>query len=71
MDEIQSWWEVPAIAHFCYVFRAAFNLFYIEIGELEAAILNIQDPEMCTSLEQLVIRLLQGCYDENSNVSEM
>ncbi|GIY74325.1 cat eye syndrome critical region protein 2 [Caerostris darwini] len=69
MDEVQSWWEVPAIAHFCYVFRAAFNLFYIEIGELEAAILNIQDPEMCTSLEQLVIRLLQGCYDENEVMS--
>ncbi|GBM60155.1 hypothetical protein AVEN_180057-1, partial [Araneus ventricosus] len=62
---VQSWWEVPAIAHFCYVFRAAFNLFYIEIGELEAAILNMQDPEMCISLEQLIIRLLQGCYEED------
>ncbi|GBN20116.1 Cat eye syndrome critical region protein 2 [Araneus ventricosus] len=69
MDDVQSWWEVPAIAHFCYVFRAAFNLFYIEIGELEAAILNMQDPEMCISLEQLIIRLLQGCYEEDEVTS--
>ncbi|KAF8764781.1 Cat eye syndrome critical region protein 2 like protein [Argiope bruennichi] len=69
MDEVQSWWEVPTIAHFCYVFRAAFNLFYIEIGELEAAILNIQDPEMCMSLEQIITRLLQGCYEENEVTS--
>ncbi|GFY38008.1 cat eye syndrome critical region protein 2 [Trichonephila inaurata madagascariensis] len=68
MDEVQSWWEVPAIAHFCYVFRAAFNLIYIEIG-LEAAILNMQDPEMCISLEQLIMKLLQGCYDENEVLS--
>ncbi|GFQ71814.1 cat eye syndrome critical region protein 2 [Trichonephila clavata] len=69
MDELQSWFEVPAIAHFCYVFRAAFNLIYIEIGELEAAILNMQDPEMCISLEQLIMKLLQGCYDENEVTS--
>ncbi|XP_054710026.1 chromatin remodeling regulator CECR2-like [Uloborus diversus] len=70
MEEVQSWWEVPSVAHFCYVFRHAFNLFYIEIGELEAAILNIQDPEMCISLEQLMMRLLQGCYDAESVTTE-
>lgn len=69
MDEVQSWWEVPAIAHFCYVFREAFNLIYIEIGELEAAILNMQDPEMCISLEQLVTKILQGCFEEDEVTS--
>ncbi|ROL51625.1 Cat eye syndrome critical region protein 2 [Anabarilius grahami] len=34
VEEIQSWWEVPAIAHFCSLFRTAFNLpdFEIECG---------------------------------------
>lgn len=33
VEEIQSWWEVPAIAHFCSLFRTAFNLpdFEIEV----------------------------------------
>lgn len=30
--EVQSWWEVPAVAHFCYIFRAPFNLFFFEIA---------------------------------------
>ena len=32
--EIRSWWEVPSIAHFCSLFRAAFKLadFDIEVG---------------------------------------
>ncbi|KAG8180258.1 hypothetical protein JTE90_019539 [Oedothorax gibbosus] len=64
MDEVQSWWEVPAIAHFCYAFRDVFNLLYFEIGELEAALLKVQDPELSISLEQLVIKLLQGCFGE-------
>ncbi|KFM57648.1 Cat eye syndrome critical region protein 2, partial [Stegodyphus mimosarum] len=64
MDEIQSWWEVPAVGHFCYIFRNVFKLFYFELAELEAAILNIQDPDMSISLEQLIMRLLQGCYDD-------
>lgn len=31
--EVQSWWEVPAVAHFCSLFRTAFNLpdFEIEV----------------------------------------
>lgn len=34
-EEIQSWWEVPAIAHFCSLFRTAFNLpdFEIEVND--------------------------------------
>ncbi|XP_035218913.1 cat eye syndrome critical region protein 2 homolog [Stegodyphus dumicola] len=64
MDEIQSWWEVPAVGHFCYIFRNVFKLLYFELAELEAAILNIQDPDMSISLEQLIRRLLQGCYED-------
>lgn len=30
--EVQSWWEVPAVAHFCYIFRAPFKLFFFEIA---------------------------------------
>ena len=29
--EIRSWFEVPAIAHYCYLFRAAFDLTEFEI----------------------------------------
>jgi len=34
VEEIQSWWEVPAIAHFCSLFRTAFSLpdFEIEVN---------------------------------------
>lgn len=33
LDELRSWWEVPAIAHFCSLFRTAFRLpdFEIEV----------------------------------------
>jgi len=33
ISELRSWWEVPSIAHFCSLFRAAFDLpdFDIEV----------------------------------------
>jgi hypothetical protein len=36
LADIQSWWEVPSIAHFCSLFRAAFNLldFDIEVRQV-------------------------------------
>ncbi|XP_066580654.1 chromatin remodeling regulator CECR2 [Amia ocellicauda] len=58
VEEIRSWWEVPAIAHFCSLFRTAFNLPDFEIEELEEA-LFIQDTEF---LVELIASLLQGCY---------
>ncbi|XP_035765812.1 cat eye syndrome critical region protein 2 homolog [Neolamprologus brichardi] len=58
VEEIQSWWEVPAIAHFCSLFRTAFNLPDFEIEELEKA-LSEQDLDF---LGDLVACLLQGCY---------
>lgn len=39
-ERLRSWWEVPAIAHFCSLFRAAFALpdFEIEVRlRIEAA----------------------------------
>ncbi|KAF3689089.1 Cat eye syndrome critical region protein 2 [Channa argus] len=58
VEEIQSWWEVPAIAHFCSLFRTAFNLPDFEIEELEKALLD-QDLGF---LRELIACLLQGCY---------
>ncbi|XP_021430517.2 cat eye syndrome critical region protein 2 isoform X1 [Oncorhynchus mykiss] len=58
VEEIQSWWEVPAIAHFCSLFRTAFNLPDFEIEELEEA-LQKQDIDF---LADLLVSLLQGCY---------
>ncbi|XP_023693379.2 chromatin remodeling regulator CECR2-like isoform X1 [Paramormyrops kingsleyae] len=61
VEEIQSWWELPAIAHFCSLFRTAFNLPDFEIEELEEALLK-QDRDF---LAKLVSSLLQGCYQRS------
>uniref|UniRef100_A0A8C6Q1H8 Bromo domain-containing protein n=1 Tax=Nothobranchius furzeri TaxID=105023 RepID=A0A8C6Q1H8_NOTFU len=58
VEEIQSWWEVPAIAHFCSLFRTAFKLPDFEIEELEKALLE----QNFGFLGDLITRLLQGCY---------
>ncbi|XP_026094716.1 cat eye syndrome critical region protein 2-like isoform X2 [Carassius auratus] len=58
VEEIQSWWEVPGIAHFCSLFRTAFNLPDFEIEELEQALLK-QDKDF---LSDLLCSLLKGCY---------
>lgn len=58
MGDIQSWWEVPSVAHFCHGFRAAFSLFPFEIEELEQAFLLGEDG----FLQDLLIKLLQAYY---------
>ena len=62
---IQSWPEVPALAHFCSLFKTAFDLIEFEIEELETALLSVdsaqEDMFACTLLERLVVRLLRGC----------
>ncbi|KAK7891372.1 hypothetical protein WMY93_023335 [Mugilogobius chulae] len=65
VEEIQSWWEVPAIAHFCSLFRTAFNLPDFEIEELEKA-LSEQDVDF---LGDLIACLLQGCYQRRDITS--
>ncbi|XP_067291799.1 chromatin remodeling regulator CECR2 isoform X2 [Pseudorasbora parva] len=61
VEEIQSWWEVPAIAHFCSLFRTAFSLPDFEIEELEQALLK-QDQDF---LSDLLCSLLKGCYQRS------
>jgi len=65
LAEIQSWPEVPAIAHYCSLFRTSLDLIEFEIEELETALLsgesNQDDMFACTLLERLVVRLLRGC----------
>uniref|UniRef100_A0A672SWN5 Cat eye syndrome critical region protein 2-like n=1 Tax=Sinocyclocheilus grahami TaxID=75366 RepID=A0A672SWN5_SINGR len=61
VEEIQSWWEVPAIAHFCSLFRTAFNLPDFEIEELEQALLK-HDQDF---LSNLLCSLLKGCYQRS------
>ncbi|KAL8222218.1 UNVERIFIED_CONTAM: hypothetical protein K2H54_075148 [Gekko kuhli] len=34
LSELRSWWEVPAIAHFCSLFRTAFRLPDFEIEKV-------------------------------------
>ncbi|GCC31709.1 hypothetical protein chiPu_0010170 [Chiloscyllium punctatum] len=57
-EKLRSWWEVPAIAHFCSLFRAAFSLPDFEIEEFEDALL----VNNWNFLEDLVSKLLRGCY---------
>nr|XP_005482898.1 cat eye syndrome critical region protein 2 homolog [Zonotrichia albicollis] len=66
LDELRSWWEVPAIAHFCSLFRTAFRLPDFEIEELEAA-LHGDDVEF---ISDLIACLLQGCYQRRDITSQ-
>ncbi|XP_069484758.1 chromatin remodeling regulator CECR2 isoform X2 [Ambystoma mexicanum] len=66
LEEIRSWWEVPAIAHFCSLFRTAFCLPDFEIEELEEA-LRRGDVEF---ISELVACLLQGCYQRRDITSQ-
>ncbi|KAJ8269081.1 hypothetical protein COCON_G00116880 [Conger conger] len=66
VEEIQSWWEVPAIAHFCSLFRTAFSLPDFEIEELEEALLK-RDQDF---LSDLIASLLQGCYQRTDITSQ-
>ncbi|KAL8614346.1 hypothetical protein ACOMHN_007684 [Nucella lapillus] len=61
MEDIQSWWEVPSIAHFCSLFRTAFDLSDFDIEDLEESLLA-KDTESSFLLVDLMSRLLNGCY---------
>ncbi|XP_043915459.1 cat eye syndrome critical region protein 2 homolog [Protopterus annectens] len=65
VEELRSWWEIPAIAHFCSLFREAFKLPDFEIEDLEGALLG----ENWNFLEDLITRLLQGCYQRTDITS--
>ncbi|TFK00683.1 cytochrome b561 domain-containing protein 2 [Platysternon megacephalum] len=66
LGELRSWWEVPAIAHFCSLFRTAFRLPDFEIEELEAA-LHRDDVDF---ISDLIACLLQGCYQRRDITSQ-
>lgn len=67
--DIQSWWEVPCIAHFCSLFSAAFQLPRFDIEDLEEALLTNADAEgevdlkvySARLLPELIVALLKGC----------
>ncbi|XP_073506511.1 chromatin remodeling regulator CECR2 [Phyllobates terribilis] len=61
LAELRSCWRVPAIAHFCSLFRTAFQLPDFEIEELEDALYR-DDVEF---LGELLVCLLQGCYQRH------
>uniref|UniRef100_A0A182IRR8 DDT domain-containing protein n=1 Tax=Anopheles atroparvus TaxID=41427 RepID=A0A182IRR8_ANOAO len=67
--DIQSWWEVPCIAHFCSLFSTAFHLPRFDIEDLEEALLTNPDVEgevdlkvySARLLPELIVALLKGC----------
>ncbi|CAB4063479.1 Cat eye syndrome critical region protein 2 homolog,Cat eye syndrome critical region protein 2 [Lepeophtheirus salmonis] len=58
-DDLQTWSEVPRIAHFCSLFRKAFDLLEFDIQDLEEGLLLLEDDERL--FPQLVVKLLKGC----------
>ena len=60
--DIQSWCEVPSIAHFCSLFRQAFDLLEFDIQELEESLLLMGTEDDTSQLVlRLLIKLLKGC----------
>ncbi|EAL40485.3 AGAP005186-PA [Anopheles gambiae str. PEST] len=67
--DIQSWWEVPCIAHFCSLFSTTFQLPRFDIEDLEEALLTDADAEGEVDLKvytvrllpELIVALLKGC----------
>ncbi|XP_037944726.1 uncharacterized protein LOC119677450 [Teleopsis dalmanni] len=58
--DIQSWWEIPCISHFCSLFSSTFDLPDIDIEDLESALLSDGTDEIAL-VPELVVRLLKGC----------
>ena len=70
--DIQSWCEVPSIAHFCSLFRQAFDLLEFDIQELEESLLLMGTEDDTSQLVlRLLIKLLKGCSRTfTSNINE-
>ena len=61
-SDIQSWCEIPSIAHFCSLFRQAFDLLEFDIQELEESLLLMGSEDDTSQLVlRLLIKLLKGC----------
>lgn len=59
--DIQSWWEIPCISHFCSLFSSAFDLPDIDIEDLESALLCDGTDYQVGLVPELIVRLLKGC----------
>ncbi|XP_072171687.1 uncharacterized protein [Diadema setosum] len=64
IEDIRSWWKVPAIAHFCSLFRSTFALPDYEIEELEEALFLDAGHESTPFLPNLLVALLRGCFSK-------
>ncbi|XP_052064684.1 uncharacterized protein LOC127704607 isoform X2 [Mytilus californianus] len=62
MEALRSWWEVPSIAHFCSLFRAAFDLPDFDIEDLENCLYAFCEDQESPFIIDLICRLLRGCY---------
>ncbi|XP_071120255.1 uncharacterized protein [Mytilus edulis] len=62
MEALRSWWEVPSIAHFCSLFRAAFDLPDFDIEDLENCLYAFCEDQESPFVIDLICRLLRGCY---------
>merc|ERR1712126_206370 len=60
--DLQSWSEVPSIAHFCSLFCRSFDLLEFDIQELEESLLLTGTKDDTSKLVlSLLIKLLKGC----------
>ncbi|KAI4469418.1 remodeling and spacing factor 1 [Holotrichia oblita] len=66
--DIQSWWEVPSVAHFCSLFELLLTFWILIlsnlIDDLEEALLT-DGTEESSWLQELIVRLLSGCLPNN------
>ncbi|EDV95699.1 GH15633 [Drosophila grimshawi] len=71
--DIQSWWEIPCISHFCSLFSSAFDLPDIDIEDLESALLSdgTSDEDQVALVPELIVRLLTGCDALHSVANEI
>ena len=63
LSDLHAMPEIPAIAHFCSLFKTSFDLIDFEIDELENAMLQLNPDDVFSStlVERLVVKLLTGC----------
>ncbi|XP_071809237.1 uncharacterized protein [Asterias amurensis] len=70
IEDIRSCWKVPAIAHFCSLFRSTFSLPDFEIEELEEALFLDAGVEQSDFIINLVVQLLCGIHGRKDISSE-
>lgn len=67
--DIQSWWEIPCIAHFCSLFSSALKLPEFEIEDLEEALLADGTDGTPDLVPILIVSLLKGCVQNPVEIS--